>query len=493
MHSTPEALEKRVESPRQETWRLWPDRIEWAGPAPPDRKQILFSDAPALAALADALRRVVAGDLVALERDFKIELRGDERVWTAQLQPRKRRDSRASSITSNCKAPAPACRSSSSPSGRASARPPACIPEPFTSKGNDVRQGSVERAGGHHRRPVAGVRAAGLPGDRRDARPRRAGRAGQGRAAQGCSIDEVAAATGLPVYAARVLLEAGLGLHIVWRRDGRYHLGKLGRFLLDDEMTRVNFDFTRDVCYQAAAHLDESLREGRPAGPQGARALGHAVRGPVGDARAGAPSWHAFDHFYSDRAFPGASASGWRRAAGAPARRRLQHRQVGAAVPRRACRHCKSAWSTCRRNSNARARGSQQAGLAERAQLPSRRPARSASRRCRAGYDLIWMSQFLDCFSEEQIVAILRKVRAALPPGGRIWILELFWDRQRFEAAAFSLQQTSLYFTCVANGNSQMYDSTVFLALVERAGLEVTALTDGIGGYHTLLECRPAA
>ena len=84
-------------------------------------------------------------------------------------------------------------------------------------------------------------------------------------------------------------------------------------------------------------------------------------------------------------------------------------------------------------------------------------------------------------------------MRAALAPQGRIWILELFWDRQRFEAAALSLQQTSLYFSCVANGNSQMYDSSVFFDLVKRAGLEVSAVTDGIGGYHTLLECRPAA
>jgi SAM-dependent methyltransferase len=110
-----------------------------------------------------------------------------------------------------------------------------------------------------------------------------------------------------------------------------------------------------------------------------------------------------------------------------------------------------------------------------------------------SGYDMAWMSQFLDCFSDDEIVAILRKVRKALAPGGRVWILELFWDRQRFEAAAFSLQQTSLYFTCVANGNSQMYDSSVFLALVERAGLEISAVTDGVGGYHTLLECRVAA
>jgi hypothetical protein len=87
MRSTPQALEKRVESPRQETWRLLPDRIEWVGPGGSGNKQILFSQAPALAALSDVMRRVVAGDIALLQRDFRIELSGDERVWRAQLQP----------------------------------------------------------------------------------------------------------------------------------------------------------------------------------------------------------------------------------------------------------------------------------------------------------------------------------------------------------------------------------------------------------------------
>jgi len=87
-------------------------------------------------------------------------------------------------------------------------------------------------------------------------------------APDGLSIADVSVQTTLPPFAVRVLLEAGLGLHMVWRaRDhGRFHLGKLGHFLLEDEMTRVNFDFTRDVCYTGAVHLDEALREGRPAG-----------------------------------------------------------------------------------------------------------------------------------------------------------------------------------------------------------------------------------
>ena len=109
------------------------------------------------------------------------------------------------------------------------------------------------------------------------------------------------------------------------------------------------------------------------------------------------------------------------------------------------------------------------------------------------GYDFIWLSQFLDCFSEGQIVEILGRVRATMAPQARLWILELFWDRQRFEAAALSLQLTSLYFACIANGNSQMYDSAVFFGLVERAGFRIDAVTDNVGEFHTLLECRPGS
>jgi hypothetical protein len=120
----------------------------------------------------------------------------------------------------------------------------------------------------------------------------------------GLGIADVAATTGLSVYASRVLLEAGLGLHIVWRRDERFHLGKLGRFLLEDEMTRVNFDFTRDVCYQAAAHLDEALREGRPAGLQALGPWATLYEGLSVLPQPARRSWFAFDHFYSDQAFP---------------------------------------------------------------------------------------------------------------------------------------------------------------------------------------------
>jgi hypothetical protein len=100
------------------------------------------------------------------------------------------------------------------------------------------------------------------------------------------------------------------------------------------------------------------------------------------------------------------------------------------------------------------------------------------------------MSQFLDCFSDDQIKSILRRCREALSPGGKVFILEPFWDNQRFQASAFSLQQTSLYFTAIANGNSQMYHSGTFIQFVEEAGFRVQKHKNLIGVSHTLLTCE---
>ncbi|HEY6087938.1 MAG TPA: class I SAM-dependent methyltransferase [Burkholderiaceae bacterium] len=314
-------------------------------------------------------------------------------------------------------------------------------------------------------------------------------------APDGLGIADVSLQTALPAFAARVLLEAGLGMHIVWRDNehGRFHLGKLGWFLLDDEMTRVNFDFTRDVCYRAAAHLDQALLEGRPAGLETLGPWASIYEGLSVLPEPARRSWFAFDHFHSDAAFPVVCE---RLAREAP----VSLLDIGCNTGRWASM-CLAQLPDCRiglcdlaAQLDAARENLRQAGSCERVSYHAT-DLLDAAQALPQGYELIWMSQLLDCFSEAQIVAILCKVRAALPPGGRLWILELFWDRQRFEAAAFSLQQTSLYFACVANGNSQMYDSKVFLPLLQRAGFDVTRLSDGIGNYHTLVECEvsPAA
>jgi len=303
----------------------------------------------------------------------------------------------------------------------------------------------------------------------------------------GCSLEDIVSATGLSTYAVRVLLEAGLGLNIVWRKYDRYHLGKLGFFILNDEMTRVNFDFSRDVCYQAAAHLDASLSEGTPVGLQEIGPWTTLYEGLSIMPEPALTSWHKFDHFYSSRAFQivieklktespqslmdvGCNTGKWAE---------LCLSQLPALLVGLVDLPLQLEQAQLRLEN---------AGLTGRSVLHPR-DLLDPDTRLPEGYDLIWMSQFLDCFSDLEIISILTKAREALKPSARFWILELFWDRQRFEAAALSLQQTSLYFTCVANGNSQMYDSKVFLELIAQAGLRVEKSTDEVGGYHTLLEC----
>ena len=303
----------------------------------------------------------------------------------------------------------------------------------------------------------------------------------------GCSINEIAEITGLSRYAVRVLLEVGLGLKIVWRTDNQFHLGKLGYFLLNDEMTRINFNFTRDVCYHAAAHLDESLVNGRPAGLHELGPWSTVYEGLSSLREPALSSWHQFDHFYSDQAFVAVTEK-------LVAKGPCNLLDVGCNTGKWAER-CLTAMPSLNvglvdfepQLTEAKKRLSS-SGLADRATFHPLDILNQATK-LPEGYDIIWMSQFLDCFSEEEIVYILGKVRNSLKPGAKLWILELFWDRQRFEAAALSLQQISLYFSCVANGNSQMYESSVFFELIQRSGFKVTAITDGISGYHTLVEC----
>ena len=106
------------------------------------------------------------------------------------------------------------------------------------------------------------------------------------------------------------------------------------------------------------------------------------------------------------------------------------------------------------------------------------------------GFDIIWMSQFLDCFSEEQIGSILTCCYDALDNDGHVFILEPFWDKQKFEVSAFCLQMTSLYFTNIANGNSQMYHSDLFIKLIEKAGFTVVEQINNIGISNSLLKCQ---
>jgi hypothetical protein len=88
MSASPAMLEKRVEQPRRETWRILKDRMSVTDDTGVT-KEFLFDEVPAVAALANAMRNAVAGDVAALRTDFRLHVDGDERLWTVELKPRR--------------------------------------------------------------------------------------------------------------------------------------------------------------------------------------------------------------------------------------------------------------------------------------------------------------------------------------------------------------------------------------------------------------------
>ena len=304
--------------------------------------------------------------------------------------------------------------------------------------------------------------------------------------------EEVADKRGISVYAAKCLLEASLTMRTVTvdAETGKYTLAKAGWFLLNDESTRVNMDFNHDVNYQGTFYLEEALKEGRPAG---LKCLGDWPT--VYEGLSSLPpqvqkSWFAFDHFYSDGSFEqalqlvfshptrtlmdvGGNTGRW-------AMQCVRHNpEVEVTIVDLPQQLGMMREQTAGQPGVDRIRGYAANMLDDNSKLPSDRQ-----------WDAIWMSQFLDCFGEEEIVSILRRAAEVMTPDTRLYIMETLWNRQRFDTAALCLTQISLYFTAIANGNSKMYHSDDLVRLVETAGLHVENIYDFLGLGHSVLEVR---
>jgi ubiquinone/menaquinone biosynthesis C-methylase UbiE len=105
-------------------------------------------------------------------------------------------------------------------------------------------------------------------------------------------------------------------------------------------------------------------------------------------------------------------------------------------------------------------------------------------------YDIIWMSQFLDCFCEDDIVKILTKAKKSLSKNGKICIMEPIWDRQKFETSAYCIINTSPYFTALANGYSKMFNSADMTNYINKAGLNIVKQIDNIGICQSIVICK---
>jgi hypothetical protein len=306
----------------------------------------------------------------------------------------------------------------------------------------------------------------------------------------GVTASDIAQQLKLPVYGVTVLLDMGLSIGLVWQREQCYVLDKIGHFFLNDAMTRINMDFVADVCYDAMSSLKESVQESAPKGlarfgdwPSLYEALPHLPP----RARA---SWLSFDHFYSSHAFPTALSHVF-----ASKPRKLLDIGGNTGLWAQACVEHDSQVEVTIVDLPA------QASLTQERLRTTPHAARIHVRAVDlldtdsalpSGADVVWLSQLLDCFSEEQAAQILRRAATAMRAGGSIFVLELLWDRQRYDAASYSLNATSLYFTCIANGTSRMFRSDDLLRVIRNAGLEVVAEHDQIGRGHTLLHCHKA-
>lgn len=301
--------------------------------------------------------------------------------------------------------------------------------------------------------------------------------------------EEITENCNLNQYATDVLLDAGLSARIVYQREDKFYLSKVGYYLLHDEMTQKNLDFIQDVCYQGLFYLKESLLQQKP--------IGLKVFGDwptIYPALSLLPekakkSWFGFDHFYSDGAFYSALKEVFSLV-------NPSHLyDVGGNTGKCAIECCKYnkdvevtildlAPQLTLAQENIIAHGFQDrihtfsVDMLDIIELPN-------------DADAWWMSQFLDCFSEAQIIKMLQEIRKAMKTSAKLCILEVFWDCQQFEAGAFSVNMSSLYFTCMANGNSRFYRSDVFITYLEKAGFKLDTRVDNLGVGHTLLIASP--
>ena len=305
---------------------------------------------------------------------------------------------------------------------------------------------------------------------------------------EGLTAERIAELTRLPLYGVKVLLEAGVVAELVGLEGDRFDLRQLGLLVLRDAMTRVNMDFTADVCYRGMAHLREAVKTGKPAGLRELGSWQTIYQGLTQLPPHVQQSWLAFDHYYSDHMFPSALPLVF-------ADRPKRLLDVGANTG-------KFSLACLEHDPQV------QVGLLDHpGQLELARQAIAArGHSARASYhpidfldtslefpgeqDAIWMSQFLDCFGEDEIVSILERARRALAPNGRIYIVETYWDNQEHAAARFVLTMTSLYFAALANGNSKMYGVGDMRACVQRAGLQIERELERFSASHTMFVCR---
>lgn len=304
---------------------------------------------------------------------------------------------------------------------------------------------------------------------------------------QGLSYKELAQKTQLSQYAVQVLCETALSANIILIEDEKVFLTKIGFFLNSDKMTQANMNYNHYVNYLGLFYLEDAIKNEKA---EGLKVFGEWET--IYPALSSLPTkvkqaWFEFDHLYSDSGFPKAieilgalKPHSILDIGGNTGKFAMQFAKVNPQthitimdLPQQV----KLAKQNIYENNISNISTYEANILLEETCIPK-------------GFDIIWMSQFLDCFKEEQIVEILLKIKNSMDKNTQICIMEPFWDRQQNETAAFCVINTSPYFTAMANGYSKMFKYEDFEKLLKKANLEVINISDNIGLCQTLIQCK---
>lgn len=304
----------------------------------------------------------------------------------------------------------------------------------------------------------------------------------------------------LSKYTVYTLFDAALCAGILKKDDNWiFSNTELAEAFLLDPMTVANFNFVKDVCYLGANELKQSFEQSAPVGLQK-----HFINSKtIYEILPKLPkqmlkSWYDFDHYYSDDCF------------GEVLKIMFENNlaevfDIGGNTGKfeRAClafdKNCKvnmidlpvnievAKENFVKENADFnRLKFHSLDILLKENNLPDMKSFADAPA-------AVLMSQFLDCFSEEQILHILNKVAERINANTRVYILEPFIDNQVFAGAAYALSHISLYFTCMANGCSKMYNEADMKSIINASNLKVSRAFYNIGKYdYTLLECVKA-
>ena len=306
---------------------------------------------------------------------------------------------------------------------------------------------------------------------------------------EGLTMKEISKKSEVSLYGVKVLIESAVVASVVLEEDDRFYLSKIGYFLENDKMTKINMDFNHYVNYKGFYDLDKSIKEQKP--------LGLKVFGDWDDTiyphlsvlpPKVKKAWFDFDHFYSDTAFDNAidiikktDAKSLLDIGGNTgkfsircAKRVEDIRFTILDLPEQIVMATKNI---------------KEHGLKDRVSFYPLNIL-DHENKIPKDFDIIWMSQFLDCFAKEDAIKILIRVTEAMNENSRLYIFEPIVDRQKYETSSYCIANTSPYFTVMANGCSKMFNSKDLFEYIGKAGLEVEESYDSLGVSHTLVKCK---